>query len=267
MIEVKYLELNTGHKIPSVGFGTWKIPNNDDGVHAITLALEAGYRHLDTASIYRNEQAVGKAIKQSGLRRNDLFVTTKLFPTQFFRPRQAIEQSLADLELDYVDLYLVHWPPQIGVGLKVWRAMESFSSQGLARSIGVSNYNQDKLRRLLAKAKIKPAVNQVEMHPFMYQHNLLDYCAAQQIVVEAYSPLTRGARLHNDTLVRLAYKHKKSTAQVLLRWCLQHGTVPLPKATKPENIHQNLAVFDFRLDESDMQALDELNESKSYLRA
>lgn len=249
--------------MPAIGFGTWQIRLNGHAHKAVAAALNAGYRLIDTARIYGNEKGVGRAIRESGITREEIFVTTKLWNSDqgYEKAIQAFEASLAKLGLDYIDLYLIHWPVP-GRRLESWRAMEGLFDSGKVRAIGVSNFTVPHLEELLKHAKVVPAVNQVELHPFIYndQKELLAFCRDKQIVVEAYSPLAHGERLHDGVITEIANAHQKTNAQVLLRWCIQHGTVPLPKSSKAERIAENLAVFDFELTDAEMDRLNGLSD-------
>jgi diketogulonate reductase-like aldo/keto reductase len=256
------VKLNTGAKMPAIGFGTWKIFPNGHAKKATLEALEAGYRHIDTARIYGNEKGVGQAIRESGIPREDIFVTTKLWNGDqgYDKSFKAFDKSLARLGMEYVDLYLMHWPvPE--KRLESWRAMTEMYKSGRAKAIGVSNFLIRHLEELLAASDTTPAVNQVEFHPFLYENliGLLDYCKHKGIVFEAYSPLAHGKITDTKVLPVIAKKHGKSTAQVILRWCLQHGTVPLPKSTNPEHIKQNLEIFDFELTPQEMEQINDLS--------
>lgn len=257
------MKLNTGAKIPSVGFGTWQIFPNGRAKTAVLSALEAGYRHVDTARIYGNEHGVGQAIKQSGLERKDVFVTTKLWSQSqgYDKAHKAFKNSLKRLDMEYVDLYLIHFPTN-KLRLESWRAFEEIYKSGKAKSIGVSNFTVSHLSELMDKYSVVPAVNQVEFHPFLYkdQIELLEFCKKHGIVLEAYSPLAHGNITDEIVLPPIAKKHDKSVAQVILRWCLQHGTLPLPKSTDPEHMKANLDIFNFELSESEMHAIDELSD-------
>lgn len=257
------LPLNTGNTIPTLGFGVYQMKKGQETRQAVRWALEAGYRHIDTASFYGNEEDVGQAVKDSGLRREDVFLTTKLWPTDFLRPEKALKESLQRLGTDYLDLYLIHWP---FVGRdRAWKKLEEAYAAGLVRAIGVSNYSIKQLEDLFKKASVVPAVNQVEFSPFLYQKELLAFCKRKGMVVEAYSPLTRGKKLGDGTIERIAQAHQRSAAQVMVRWSLQHGLVPLTKSSKQERIRENANVFDFVLNEEEMQALDGLNANYSAL--
>ena len=257
------LSLNTGAAIPVVGFGTWQILLNGTAKRAVMEALAAGYRLIDTARIYGNEKGVGAGIRESGIPREDIFVTTKLWNSSHGRDKAlaAFDGSLKRLGLDYVDLYLIHWPVP-GKRQETWKALEELQKSGRVRAIGVSNYMVHHLTELLEHAEIPPAVDQVEFHPFLYEdrRQLLDFCSNHGIVVEAYSPLAHAARLHDPVITKVAVSHKKSNAQVMLRWAVQHGTVPLPKSSNPARIVENLRIFDFELTESDMRALNDLSD-------
>lgn len=254
-------KLNDGRSIPVLGFGTWKL-SKAETPEAVSAALETGYRLVDTATLYANEEQVGRAVqkaaKQLKLERKDVFVTTKIWNSDHGNPRGALETSLEKLGMEYVDLYLIHWP--VPERLATWKAFEGFRKDGRCKSIGVSNFTVGDLEELMAESEAKPAVNQVEFTPFLYQKELLEFCKRQDILVEAYSPLTRGHRLDHPVLQEVAEKNGRSVAQVLVRWCLQHGAVPLPKSANPAHIRQNAGVFDFALSAADMKRLDGLDE-------
>jgi diketogulonate reductase-like aldo/keto reductase len=224
-------------------------------------ALEVGYRHIDTAAIYGNEADVGVAIRRSGVPRDEVFVTTKLWNEDQGHDSalRALDRSLSRLGMDHVDLYLVHWPVP-DKRLDSWRALERLARDGRARSIGVSNYLVRHLEELRAAAEIQPAVNQIEAHPFNVQSDTRAYCAEHGIAVEAYSPLTKGARLGHPVVVEIARRRDRSPAQVLIRWCLQRDMIVLPKSARPERIRENLDVFSFELTDGDMRTLDGLDE-------
>lgn len=267
-LEENCLELvNVGHEgpsvnIPIVGLGVYLMPS-DAAFNAVSYALQHGYRHIDTAHLYRNEQAVGNAIRASKIPREEIFITTKLWNSDhgYASTLRACDKSLKELGVDYVDLYLVHSPlspPQ--KRLDTWRAMEKILKSGKARSIGVSNYGVHHLKELFSNCEIHPSINQLELHPFNLRKELVDFCHKENIVVEAYSPLTRGHRLNDPALVKIAEKHGKTTAQILIRWCVQKNFVTIPKSVKPARIHENSQVFDFELSDSDMAKLDSLDE-------
>lgn len=252
--------LNNGVKIPSLGLGVYQIPNGGATKQAILWALEAGYRHIDTASFYGNEQDVGNAIRASGIPREEIFVTTKLWPTNFFWAERAFHKSLERLGLEYIDLYLLHWPSPLGKGT-AWKTLEHLYDQKLCKAIGVSNYSIRQLEVIRKTARITPTVNQVEFSPFMYRQELLTYCEQHHIQLEAYSPLTRGKRLNDTAIEVIAKKYRKSPAQIMIRWSLQHGLVVLPKSSSQQRIVENSQVFDFAIEDADMQLLDELHEN------
>jgi diketogulonate reductase-like aldo/keto reductase len=250
--------LNDGHVIPQLGFGVWQIRAGATCEAAVLAALEAGYRHIDTASAYGNEESVGAAIRLSGIPWEKIFVTTKLWNTEHDNPKRALDTSLRKLKLDYVDLYLIHYP--VAERRQSWRGLEALRAEGKARSIGVSNFTIRHLRGLLAEAKTVPAVNQVELHPYLYQRDLMHFCAAKGIVVAAYSPLTQGTRLNDRKLIAVAKRYSKSPAQILIRWALQHGLVVIPKSANRRRIFENADVFDLEITPEDMLLLDSYNE-------
>jgi diketogulonate reductase-like aldo/keto reductase len=255
------LPLSSGARIPQVGLGVWQAPSGAATRQAVAGALEVGYRHIDTARIYGNEADVGAGIRDSGVARGEVFVTTKLWNADqgYDQALRAFDDSLQRLGLDYVDLYLIHWPVA-GKRLESWRALERIREEGRARSIGVSNFLVPHLEELLASAKQVPAVNQIELTPFLQRRETRALCARHGIVVEAYSPLTHGRRLDHPVLKQVAQRAGRSVAQVLLRWGVQHGLVVLPKSTRPARIAENGALFDFALDGGAMKDLDALEE-------
>lgn len=252
--------LNNGVEIPLLGFGVYQIPAGEATEQAVLSALELGYRHIDTASFYGNEADVGRAIRKSGIPRAELFVTTKLWPTQFFQPEKAFEKSCRLLGLDYVDLYLLHWPSPIGKE-HAWKGLERLYKAKRIRAIGVSNYSVGQLQTLLKKADVPPAVNQVEFSPFSYKKELLEFCQTQGVQLEAYSPLTRGKKLDHPALQDLAKRLGKTEAQILLRWAIQHRVVILPKSQRKQRMFENSQIFDFTIPPEEMQILDCLNEN------
>jgi diketogulonate reductase-like aldo/keto reductase len=255
------LALNTGARIPTVGLGVWQAPQGEVTRSAVTAALGLGYRHVDTARIYRNEADVGAAIRESGVARDEVFVTTKLWNDDqgYDKTLRAFDQSLGRLGLDYVDLYLLHWPVP-GRRLDSWRALEKLFADKRAHAIGVSNFMVPHLRELLDHAMVVPAANQIEVTPFLQHRETRALCAERGIVVEAYSPLTRGQKLGHPAVVAVAARVARSPAQVLLRWGVQRGMVVLPKSTHPARIAENAALFDFTLDERALADLDALEE-------
>jgi diketogulonate reductase-like aldo/keto reductase len=253
------ITLNDGRTIPQLGLGVWQIPNGKKCEAAVRAALDAGYRQIDTAWFYGNEESVGDAIRASGLARKEIFVTTKLWNSQHRNPERSLDDSLRRLQFDYVDLYLIHYPVRERV--RSWRVLEKLRQQGKALSIGVSNFTIRHLTDLLAQTEATPTVNQVEFHPYLYQRELMEFCLARGIVLEAYSPLTSGKRLEDPKLLELARKYQKSTAQMLIRWAIQHGLVVIPKSANPERIRENAQICDFQITAEDMRALDAFDEN------
>lgn len=256
------LPLTNGASIPQVGLGVWQSPQGAPTQNAVRDALELGYRHVDTARVYRNEHDVGAAVKTSHVPRNEVFVTTKLWNDDqgYDSALRALDKSLDRLGLDYVDLYLIHWP----VAEKrrdSWRALEQAFADGKARAIGVSNYLVPHLEELLTYARVVPHVNQIELSPFLQRRETRALCAKHKIVVEAYSPLTRGEKLTDSTVVKIAKAVSRTPAQVLLRWGVEHGVVVLPKSVNRDRIAENAGVFDFTLSSEQMRDLDGLEEN------
>ncbi|SES19773.1 aldo/keto reductase [Actinokineospora terrae] len=257
MPNVPGVTLNDGTTIPQLGFGVWQVPDDVVGA-AVSTALEAGYRSIDTAAAYRNEVGTGKAIAASGLPRDEVYVTTKLWNTDhgYDSTLRAFDASLERLGLDQVDLYLIHWPtPSRDAYVDTWRAFEKIRADGRARSIGVSNFHIPHLRRLFQETDVVPVLNQVELHPNLPQAELRAFHAEHGIATEAWSPLASGALLSDAAVAGLADKHGKSAAQVLLRWHVQLGNVVIPKSVTPERIRANIEVFDFELDGDDLAVL------------
>jgi diketogulonate reductase-like aldo/keto reductase len=251
--------LSDGRAIPVLGLGVWQIPDGKPVQDAVHWALEAGIRHIDTARLYRNERGVGDAIRTSGIPREEIWVTTKLFPLEALSATKAFQRSLGRLGLDYVDLYLVHFPPP-GLLLSTWQKMESIAKQGLARSIGVSNYKLADIQKTLQVADIAPTVNQIHMSPYHYSKDLAESCRALGVAVEAYSPLARGKNLDDPVPVSIGEAYGKSAAQVLIRWSLQRGFIVIPKSARKERIESNAQVFDFALTDGEMERLDSVTQ-------
>lgn len=253
--------LNNGVAMPRLGLGVYQAAPGDETFRAVLAALEFGYRHIDTAKYYRNEADVGKALRASRIPREEIFVTTKLANMDhgYDRARRACRESLRELQLDYLDLYLVHWPVE-GVRGETWSAFESLLDEGLCRAIGVSNYTIRHLDELTDHAAVTPAVNQVEFSPFLHQRELLAECRDLGVQLEAYSPLTKARRLGHPVVREVAQRHGRTPAQVLVRWALQHDLVVIPKSARPERIRENADVFSFALEPGDMQRLDGLDE-------
>ncbi|QDP39628.1 aldo/keto reductase [Radiobacillus deserti] len=254
--------LHNGVKIPAVGLGVYKIEGN--GVYdAVTSALKLGYRHIDTAAFYENEEGVGRAIQNSGIAREDIFITTKVWNDQqgYENTLKAFDESLSKLGLDYVDLYLVHWPVP-GKYKETWKALEEIYRSGKAKAIGVSNFLPHHLDDLMESAEIKPMINQIELHPQLSQLETRAYCHKHDIIVEAWAPLGKASYFNHPTLQELAAKYEKTPAQIIVRWDYQHGIVTIPKSTKAERQKENADIFDFELSAEDMKAMDEINENK-----
>lgn len=262
MSNVPSVKLNNDVSMPSLGFGTWQIPDGKEVIEAVSSALEAGYRLIDTARIYRNESGVGKAIASSGIPREEIFVTTKLWNDDqgYDSALKAFDASLERLGLDYIDLYLIHWPATDMRG-ESWRALQHLYKSGRAKSIGVSNYTVRHLQELLDNSEVVPAVNQVEYHPFLYQdqRELLAFCGQKGIAVEAYSPLAHARDTHHPILMEVADRYHKSPAQVMLRWAIAQGTVPIPKSSHAGRMAENIDIFDFELDENDIKHINQLS--------
>jgi diketogulonate reductase-like aldo/keto reductase len=250
--------LADGHDIPLLGLGVWQIPNGPETENAVRWALELGYRHIDTAQAYGNEQSVGRALRDGGVPREELFITTKFYPARR-DPEAEAQRSLERLGLDHVDLYLVHWPQ--GGPTWAWPGMERAHERGYARSIGVSNFGVGELDELLSIAETRPVVNQVQFSPLEYRRRLLEACEEREVAVEAYSPLGTGRHLADARVQQLAARVGRTPAQVLLRWCLQRDLVVIPKSTHRERIEENARSFDFTLSDEDMAALGALDET------
>jgi diketogulonate reductase-like aldo/keto reductase len=256
--------LNNGVEIPLVGLGVFRSPAGRTTRKAIEYAFKTGYRHIDTAHIYGNEADVGKAVASSGIPRQEIFVTTKLWNAHqgYDSTLKACEQSLRKMKLDFVDLYLMHWPVQ-DLRLESWKAMEKLLAEGKCRSIGISNFMVHHLEELLKNSDVVPAVNQIELSPYNYlqRRDLIELCDSRNIVIEAYSPLTKGRKLNDPQLVAIAGKYGKTPAQILIRWALEKRFVVLPKSVNRERIIENASVFDFSLSPEDLKILDGFNEN------
>jgi diketogulonate reductase-like aldo/keto reductase len=254
--------LNNGVEIPLLGLGVYQSPPGQTTENAVRYALMIGYRLIDTAQLYGNEEDVGRALRKSGVSRDDVFITTKVWNSDqgYESTLQACNKSLQKLGLSYLDLYLIHWPVH-GMSEETWKAMVRLLQEQKTRAIGVSNYDIDDLSQLMQSSDVLPAVDQVEFHPFLYQERLLRFCEKNGIQMEAYSPLTRGMRISHPTIVAVANKYRKTPAQVLIRWSLQHGLVVIPKSVHEERILENSKVFDFELEPEDMEHLNSLNEN------
>jgi diketogulonate reductase-like aldo/keto reductase len=256
--------LADGNAIPVLGLGVWQVPNGPATVNAVRWALELGYRHIDTAQAYGNEESVGRALKQSGVPREDVFITTKFYPGSE-DPVVEAEGSLNRLGVDYVDLYIIHWPQ--GGPIWAWPGMERAKELGYARSIGVSNFDVRELEQVMAVAGIPPVVDQVQFSPFEYRRKLLEVAEKGGVALEAYSPLGTGRHLADPNVKRIASRVGRTPAQVLIRWCLQRGLIVIPKSTHRERIAENAGVFDFTLSDEVMAELDALDETGGTDRA
>jgi diketogulonate reductase-like aldo/keto reductase len=256
------IKLNNELEIPLFGLGVYLMDTGNETRQAVRIALETGYRLIDTASMYGNERDVGLAVKESSIPRQEIFVTTKLWNSDhgYDRALRAFDKSMNRLALDYVDLYLIHWPVE-RLRKETWRAMEKIYRDGRCRTIGVSNYQISHLEELLDLAEVVPAVNQVEFSPFLYQKDLLEYCHSHHIRLEAYSPLTRTTKFNDRTVQQMATKYQKSPAQIMIRWVLQHEVIVIPKSSNREHIRENAEVFDFSISAEDMTVLDGLNQN------
>ncbi len=261
---MEYKTLNNGEEIPVLGLGVYE--SGKDTKNAVILAMEVGYRHVDTATIYGNEKEVGDAIKESGVGRKNVFITTKLWNDDMRAglQREAIEKSLERLGTDYIDLYLIHWPVA-EVFIDSWKIMEEYYKKGVLKAIGVSNFNQKHIDDLLNVAETVPACNQIELHPFLTQQKLVDYNRSLGIATECWSPLGRGKIFGNETLEQIANTHQKTVAQVALRWEIQRGLITIPKSVHQERIKDNFNVFDFTLSADEMQAISDLNKDERVL--
>lgn len=261
-----FITLNDGNSIPSIGFGTYKA-TEEEAIDAIKFAVEKGYRLFDTAAKYENEAVVGAGIRKSGIPRTALFITTKLWREElgYNEAKKAFERSLQLLQLDYIDLYLIHWPANARnydnwqkANADSWKAMEELQQEGKIKSIGVSNFFPVHLDALMQSAKIRPALNQIEFHPGYWQPEVTGYCKQHNIAIEAWSPLARGRVFKNPLLQSLAEKHNKSISQICLRWIIEHGAIPIPKSTTKERIAENMDVFDFNLAHEEIEQINNL---------
>ncbi|MBV9594399.1 MAG: aldo/keto reductase [Actinobacteria bacterium] len=265
MVDQPYVTLNTGGRMPQLGYGVWQIPDVETEA-AVCAALSVGYRSIDTATLYRNEAEVGRGLNCSQLAREDLFVTTKLWNSEqgYDKALRAFDRSLELLGLDYLDLYLIHWPaPQRNLYVESWRALEKIHADGRARNIGVSNFTVEQLQRLIDESSVVPAVNQIELSPYLTQSALRAFHEQHGIVTEAWAPLARGGELLIDpTINALADKYDKTPAQIVLAWHIALGNVAIPKSVRPERISENFEIFDVELDNDDVEAITELNRNE-----
>ena len=255
------VRLNNGAHMPLVGLGTWQA-SVEDAERAVSFALTHGYKHIDTARIYNNESGVGLGIQKADMPRDEIFVTTKLWNEDHNNPVAALEGSLRRLNVDFIDQYLIHWP--VSQRNDSWRKLEKLYTDGVCKSIGVSNFTIQHLQQLFEHSDIVPAVNQVEFSPFLFQKELLDFCKQHKIQLVAYSPLSRASNFSHPILKQIATTHKKSTAQVMLRWALQHNVVVIPKSINPNRITENNDIFDFTLSSEDMKKLNSLHDDTRH---
>lgn len=257
--------LNNGVKMPWLGFGTYRAQEGEEAYNAVRYALDAGYRSIDTAALYENEASVGRAVRDSGIPREEIFITTKVWndDQRAGRVLQAFDESLAQLKMDYVDLYLVHWPVP-GRYIETWGVMEKIYQSGKARAVGVSNHLIHHLEAVIKSGSIVPAVNQVEYHPYLQSRDLHAFCRQRGIQLEAWAPLMKGKGLNEPAILEIAAKHGKTPAQVVIRWELQKEVVTIPKSVRKERIYENRDVFDFSLDEEDMRRIDGLERNYRY---
>lgn len=265
---MKTIQLNNGVNIPAIGYGTYKTSEND--VSIILSAIECGYRLLDTASIYKTEQQTGAAIRESGIPREEITVISKVWRNDlgYHKTKEAFAKSLKQTGLNYLDLYLIHWPANARnfnnwqkTNAETWRAMEELLEEGKIKSIGVSNFWPEHLEALLDSAKIKPAVNQIEFHPGYWQPETTQYCKEKGIVLQAWSPLARGRIFGNEILIEIANRHHKTVSQIALRWIVQQGVIPIPKAASKERMNENFDIFDFALSDEEMELINNLPET------
>ncbi|MGA7586784.1 MAG: 2,5-didehydrogluconate reductase DkgA [Rouxiella badensis] len=258
------IKLNDGNRIPQLGLGVWKA-SNDEATHAVATALDAGYRHIDTAAAYKNEVGVGRALAETSIPREEIFVTTKLWNDQQLYAQKALEESLDKLKLDYIDLYLIHWPlPDQDNYVESWKQLLKLKEQGLAKSVGVCNFHIPHLQRLIDETGTAPTVNQIELHPSLPQRQLHAWNATHRIATESWSPLAQGGDgLFEEALIqKLAKKYGKTPAQVVIRWHLDNGLIVIPKSVTPKRIHENFNVFDFKLEKEELSEFTKLDTGK-----
>ncbi|WP_019241250.1 MULTISPECIES: aldo/keto reductase [Bacillus] len=257
------ITLHNGVEMPQFGLGVWQVKDGQEVIHSVKSALKSGYKAIDTAAIYQNEEGVGQAIKESGLSREELFITTKVWNDDqgYESTLAAFDESMKKLGIEYVDLYLIHWPTA-GKYKETWKALEKLYRDGKARAIGVSNFHIHHLEDLLETAEIVPMVNQIELHPLLSQVELREFCKSKGIHIEAYSPLGSGKLLNDPVLSDIGKKYNKSIAQVILRWDIQHGIITIPKSIHEERIQENADIFDFELSDEDMKVIDSMNKNE-----
>lgn len=260
-MDKKMIKLNNGVYIPTLGFGTYKLKEGKEAFESVSYALEVGYRHIDSAKIYENEKSVGEAINNSSIKREDIFITSKVWNTDrgYDNTLKAFENTIKNLNVDYLDLYLIHWPKDMNS--ETWRALEKLYNDKRVRAIGVSNFKEHHLEELFKTSNITPSINQVEFHPQLTQPELREYCRQKTITLEAWSPLMRGKVFDIEELTRLSKIYNKTEAQIVLRWNIQLGVVTIPKSSNKERIKQNFDIFDFELSKEDMEVISGLNKN------
>lgn len=262
---MNFVTLNNGLKMPQLGFGVWQV-GDDEATTAVDKALKVGYRSIDTAMIYKNEVGVGKAISQSSIPREEMFITTKVWNSDqgYENTLRAFDESLERLGLEYVDLYLIHWPtPQFDEYVETYKALEKLYHDGRVKAIGVCNFEIEHLERLLNECEVVPVLNQIECHPYLAQNELKEFCGKHNIFVEAWSPLEQGGDvLRDEVIINIAESHSKTPAQVILRWHVQNNTIVIPKSVTPSRIEENFNIFDFELTEDEMNKIHELNKNR-----
>ena len=255
------VKLNNGTQMPLLGFGTYQIPDGEITYNSVLHALNEGYRHIDTAKFYGNEVSVGKAIRDSGIPRKDIFVTTKLWPNDALNAEKALETSLKKLDIGYIDLYLIHWPLP-GLVKKTWKRLEKiYKNSDTVKAIGISNHTVGQIKSILSIATVKPVVNQIKCSPYNFDPKMYEFCQKNGIIMEAWGPLTQGKRLGDDKLTTIAEKYGKSPAQILLRWCIQKNIVTIPKSTHQNRVAENADIFDFEISSADIGKLDNFSKN------
>lgn len=262
-MEKKYTILANGIKMPMVGFGTYKAGDENETIDSVKCALQAGYRQIDTAAFYGNEEAIGKALKESNVPREEIFLVTKLWNDDhgYYNTIKSFNESLKRLNVDYLDLYLIHWPNKLNT--ETWKAFEDLYEQGKVKAIGVCNFKKEHLDELMKNARIMPMVNQIEIHPHLSQKEIIKYCNEKKIQVVGWCPLMRGGIFSIPLMKELSEKYNKNIAQITLRWHLQNGVIAIPKSSKLERIKDNFDIFDFEISKEDMIKIDNLNKDES----
>ncbi|MVA57931.1 aldo/keto reductase [Agrobacterium vitis] len=267
MADQSYISFSDGNNIPQVGLGVWQTPNSE-AAPAVRSALSSGYRHIDTAAVYENEEGVGEGIRSSGIDRGDIFLTTKLWNNEqgFDNTLKAFDASLKRLGTDYVDLYLIHWPsPHRGLFVETWKAFIQLKEEGRARSIGVSNFYPEHLKTIIDETGVVPVINQIELHPDFQQKQAREFHQAHGIITQSWSPLGQGKLLDNPVIGKIAAKHGRTAAQIIIRWHIESGLVVIPKSVTPSRIEENFKVFDFSLDPEDMTEIAALDSSSTRI--